>query len=286
MARVTILGSSGYIGRHFAKSLENSSHLNLLSSESINFFDIGSFQRNLERTQTKVMSSDYIFFLSSRSKFDTWNDKDLQIFIDNFKLFCSLYKNKQIIYLSSTDVYGSIDKSLLPISEDTRISPESFYGLSKVAAERIILEIFDKKLIHILRLPGIFGTNKKVLEFTKTGLGNKIVFCMKSNQSLELDNENVLNLRRDWVNVNYVVSHFKQLLKQFTPGLYNFTTGQSPTIQSWIYNFEEEFNCKLSLNFMNEPKINAYDLIFDSRALLNDFPDSFSDKLNFVGGNM
>lgn len=61
-------------------------------------------------------------------------------------------KAKKFIYLSSTGVYGKRMKEN-PANEDTPFNPHSFYGKTKVIAEKLVLE----KGGIVLRSPPIFG---------------------------------------------------------------------------------------------------------------------------------
>jgi UDP-glucose 4-epimerase len=73
---------------------------------------------------------------------------------------CVKYNVRKIIYASSAAVYGL--PSFLPIQEDHPILPLSFYGLSKVTAERYV-QLFSSQFkleYTILRYSNVYGNKQ------------------------------------------------------------------------------------------------------------------------------
>lgn len=63
-------------------------------------------------------------------------------------------KVKQLIYLSSTSVYGASDKQA---NEETRPNPKTFYGISKIRAEQHVNRLVEKGRAIIIRLGNVYG---------------------------------------------------------------------------------------------------------------------------------
>ena len=75
---------------------------------------------------------------------------------------CVKYKVKKLIFSSSAAVYGTPNS--LPIDENHSVLPISFYGLSKLTAERYIQlfsQIYNLKYT-ILRYSNVYGPNQNL----------------------------------------------------------------------------------------------------------------------------
>ena len=75
----------------------------------------------------------------------------------------------RIVYLSTTGVYGN--HAGATVSEDTPLNPQSSRAVRRVAAEKA-LEAFGHRTgteITILRVPGIYGPNRLMIERVRDG---------------------------------------------------------------------------------------------------------------------
>lgn len=61
---------------------------------------------------------------------------------------------KQLIYLSSTSVYGASDQQA---NEDTRPNPKTFYGISKLRAEQHVNRLAEKGRAITIRAGNVYG---------------------------------------------------------------------------------------------------------------------------------
>lgn len=61
---------------------------------------------------------------------------------------------KQLIYLSSTSVYGASDQL---VNEQTRTNPATFYGTSKLRGEQHVSRLVDKGKAVIIRAGNVYG---------------------------------------------------------------------------------------------------------------------------------
>ena len=71
---------------------------------------------------------------------------------------------KQFIFFSSMIVYGKdlpLDKKFL-INDETSLTPENFYGKSKLDAENLLSELEDNKFkVAKVRIPMVYGPDCK-----------------------------------------------------------------------------------------------------------------------------
>jgi nucleoside-diphosphate-sugar epimerase len=78
---------------------------------------------------------------------------------------------KRFVFLSSQTAAGP-SPTPAPITEDAPAHPITTYGLSKLAAEKIVLAAKDRVPVTVLRLPAVYGQrDKDILEFFRTMRG-------------------------------------------------------------------------------------------------------------------
>ncbi|MBV9961130.1 MAG: SDR family oxidoreductase [Parafilimonas sp.] len=66
---------------------------------------------------------------------------------------------KQLIFLSSTGVYGNTTEA---VNENSLPQPDSFYSISKLRAERHVQRVSDKIKTIIIRLGNVYGYSKSM----------------------------------------------------------------------------------------------------------------------------
>ncbi len=66
---------------------------------------------------------------------------------------------KQLIYLSSTSVYGASNKMA---NEDTPLNPKTFYGTSKLRAEQHVQRLLQKGRALIIRAGNVYGYSQSM----------------------------------------------------------------------------------------------------------------------------
>lgn len=269
---VIIFGSTGYIGWHLKYFLnKHNIFYSLIDRQEIDFYVKANFTDSLNKFKKLINNSDIIFFLSSKAKSSQWGDDDVDIFSKNFSIFCENISLKKIVYLSSIDIYGENLTSTTPLSESTLVRPSSDYAKSKISAETILTKFLPKNKLQILRLPGIYGANPLYKNYSKSGLANRIAEAIINNKFLVLDSPEVLSLRRDWVHISDLIDHLLKMARDFKPGVYNFVTGDSRSIQDFINVLESEFQSKAKITYKSYSNLKKNHLFFDNNLLLNTF---------------
>ena len=76
-------------------------------------------------------------------------------------------------YLSSTVVYG--DRGGAWVDEDTAVAPLQARGQRRVAAERAWMAFADRYAVDILRLAGIYGPNRSVLDDLRASRARRMI---------------------------------------------------------------------------------------------------------------
>lgn len=148
--KITILGSSGFIGSALSRYLEE-------NGEQVIRLKRPDFDLNLPSTFTQIPSDTDIVIHAATC---VGNDLDGLIWKTNVisTYYLIQYLNTQnhpclVIYLSSGAVYGAQSR---PITLSSPLCPDSLYGISKLLAEYMIGKILRSKSV-ILRLFFPFG---------------------------------------------------------------------------------------------------------------------------------
>lgn len=221
MNNIVILGNSGFIGSYLFNSLKknhsvegiNSKECNLLSEQEVqNYF------RNLK-------DNSIIIFISSivRTIDNSFNSYEKNVLMAQ-NISKEIQKNnkiKQIIFLSSIDVYGL--ENTIPIHEDTVTNPADFYSMSKLMSEFILKKVCNNKNIPlcILRLPGVYGVKE-----TNSTVGK--LFNSAKNGTVTIYGEGLET--RDFLFINDLFNVINIIIKKEYHGILNVISGESYSI--------------------------------------------------------
>lgn len=166
--RIIILGANGFIGgwlwRRFSEGREyktlgfSSADCNLLSAASLE-----QALADLHRDDVMVMAS-----AITRLRANTFEAMLANIqMVENLCRFLMRRPVAQLIYLSSVDVYGCLERKFRRrktlINETFELKPDDYYGIGKVISELILKNRLSDRgvAVTVLRLSGVFGPGDK-----------------------------------------------------------------------------------------------------------------------------
>ncbi len=196
----------------------------------------------------KKIQPDYVFHLAAIPYVDYNNPTSLYNININGTLnvlkSCNLLNKKPgILIISSSQVYGNVDKSRQPITEEFPISPINHYGASKASAEEIALAFF-----HEYGLPVTVAR-----PFNHFGLGQSPNFVIPKivNSFINNDSEIMLgNIEpvRDFLDVRDVVDAYIKISEIPSEGdVFNIASGKGYNIPDIITALEELTGKKLKI---------------------------------------
>ena len=184
--KILVTGGAGFIGAHLVKRLIDLKH-DVLSVDSMQ--TIGGIpyihpkskfiKGNILESQTlkkiKNWKPEIIYHIAAQSGGESAYDDPKNDYLSNgygTYLLCLLaqeIKIKKFIYTSSVAVYGSNMQK--KIYENTKINPDSIYGVSKYVGEMFIRQILKKTKIQtlIFRVFNTYGPGED-LNFLKKGM--------------------------------------------------------------------------------------------------------------------
>jgi UDP-glucose 4-epimerase len=152
--RVIITGLKGYIAKNLNDFLTNKNYFKTLKNISVRDLVISDLDLNhcdiVIHTAAIVHKSKENYHLNDYIRINA----DLTYQLASKAKDCGV---KKFIFISSINVYG-INSGL--ISSVVEPNPNSFYGISKLIAEKQILKLQDANFeVLILRIPMVYGKN-------------------------------------------------------------------------------------------------------------------------------
>ncbi len=123
-------------------------------------------------------------------------------------------KVKQLIFLSSTGVYGSTTSA---VNENSLSHPDSFYSISKLRAEQHIKRLSDKIKTVIIRLGNVYGYSKS-MRFD--AVINRFMFDAHFTNRITINGAG--SQHRSFIHIDKTTEVLSKLLSSEIPGgIYN-----------------------------------------------------------------
>ncbi|MEG3857503.1 NAD-dependent epimerase/dehydratase family protein [Microcoleus sp. herbarium12] len=261
-----VIGKNSYIGGYFTKYASDNNNIISLSSKDCNFLDsekVDNLFRNLsnDRPYTIVCLAGISRLVAN--SFDSYNE-NVKI-VNNLIKHCKLTNIQSIIYFSSVDVYGS--KPSLPIAEQSKIEPDTWYGLAKYSCEWMLISSGEVKCpVTILRIPGIYGhapnDRSAIAKIASSIKNEQRVYIKGSGQNL-----------RDYVYLEDICNLLALLIPLQYHGTINVATGQSHAIIDIANLIAKIFHIELEVIYQPPEAEREFDLMFDTQKLTSLVPN-------------
>ena len=164
----------------------------------------------------------------------------------NMLLACQLFNVKKVLCVSSAEVYGSVQKSELPITEKHVLNPSNPYAASKSAAE-ILCKQMGSPNFEIMRARSFnhFGPGQKE-NFVAVALAKRMLLAEQLGQS-EITVGNLKTIR-DFTDVRDVVRAYRLILTKGEGGnVYNVCSGIGRKIQDLATALLSQIDSELDL---------------------------------------
>lgn len=255
--RLIVIGKNSYIGSYvtsYAASI--GSNVISISSVDCNFLEVNEvrqFFTSLNNTEVYT-----IVFLATINR---WVDNSFNSFHQNLEIVnnlitgCQLANIQHIIYFSSVDVYGR--KPILPITEETKVNPDSWYGLAKYACEWVLLSSGQIQCpVTVLRIPGIYGKSKN-----ERSVVSKIVSSLKNERKVVIQGTG--KNQRDYVYIHDLCLLLQSLLPLQYQGILNIATGGSVSINEIVQLAGKILSIEFETIYESADFTREFDLMFD-----------------------
>jgi nucleoside-diphosphate-sugar epimerase len=270
MNKLILIGKNSYIGRYLtAKWAAQNQPCLALSSRDCDFLktrQVCDFFDTLDDAATHTV----VFLAVINKPVNTF-----QAFLRNIRMVENLILGMKrarigsVVYFSTVDVYGLAP--VLPITEQTKMAPDSWYGLAKQVSEWMLLSAGAVACpVTVLRLPGIYGSAPN----DHSVVGRMVSDIRTTHRATIHGTGTTL---RDHVYIYDLWRLVDRLVKLGHHGVLNVATGEGRSLIDILRLIGRVLNLNFEIEFAGEDK-RCFDLKFDIgilKALLPDF--KFSD---------
>jgi len=253
--RALITGISGFSGRHLSAYLLEKGYEvagidnagmdlpnEIIKSDNIEIF-IGDLRdESILSDALNSFKPDILFHLAAQSSVKISFENPLETFSDNLigtlillETISKLDMEVKTLVISSSEVYGQLDPSECPVSEDSPLRPINPYAVSKAAVDLLAYQYYKayKMPVFLARA------------FSHSGPGQKTVGVLSdwAFQVAKIDLGLVppvlkvgnMNVKRDYTDVRDVVRAYLDIIEKGKPGTpYNVCSGTGYTLSDLL----------------------------------------------------
>ncbi len=259
MKKYLITGFSGFVARHFLNYLyETGEDCEVLGAD-VNqpTLDLKSYGDRMEVTFKQVnllekeefaaivrdFQPDFVLHLAAFSSVSySWQHptecvlNNTNIFLNVAEAVRAMGKPCRILSVGSSEEYGNVDKSKLPLREDMQLKPVSPYAAARVSQEllsKVYVDGFGMDIV-LTRSFNHFGPYQDA-RFVIPSFLNRIKAIADSGQKTGVIETGDTTIIRDFVDVRDVVRAYYLLLMEGTPGeIYNVCGGKGIALSELI----------------------------------------------------
>lgn len=266
--KVLITGIAGFVGSHLSELLLSKGYEvhglcrprsktdniesigNKLHLEDADLLDSHSLYTTLAR-----IKPDYIFHLAAQSFVPTsWVSPSVTLevnIVGSANLFEAVRQagiDPVIQIACSSEEYGLVHPSELPIKETNPLRPLSPYAVSKVAMDYLGYQYFASYKMKIIRTRGFNHTGPRRGEtFAESTFAKQIAMIEKGRQEPVIHVGN-LDTERDYTDVRDMVRGYLTAVEKCEPGdVYNICTGKAIQIGEMLNLLLSFSKCKVEI---------------------------------------
>ncbi len=247
-----ITGATGFVGQHLIAHLKKQSNAEIIGTYrkrkpniDANLVTFEQLDMHDSRKMTQLVAHyqpDYIIHLAAESSVGYSWQQPIQSFNNNVNIFLNLLEAVRIskiacriLSVGSSESYGVVEESALPLQETNSLNPISPYAVARVAQEMLSKVYIQGYGLDIVLTRSFNHTGPKqdarfvLPSFIRQLLERK---GSKSRKPIETGD---LSIVRDFVDVRDVVKAYTLLLEKGKTGeIYNVCSGTGYSLQQII----------------------------------------------------
>lgn len=251
MKTYIITGGAGFIGSSLARRLVNGKNkvyiiddlstgyeCNIPAEAIFYKIDISEAEKLFD---FKFPNIDVIYHLAAQPSAEVSFDDPSRDIDVNYKATYNIlnlarrFNCERFIYASSMSVYGDVEYSDSSVSENYPCAPVSYYGVNKLASEKIIKVFIQKTKIKetILRLFNVYGPGQNMANMRQGMVSIYLSYLMND---LPINVKGSLNRFRDFVYIEDVVDVLIacQDNKNTVGEIFNLGSGTKTTVEQLL----------------------------------------------------
>ena len=234
-----ITGSNGFLGNYVCDSFNEKK----VAYDTIGRNSTNNIIFDFEKDNNLILNNQYssVVHIAGKAHFVPKNEAEIDSFhkinVEGTNILLKALENQtnlnQFVFISSVAVYGLSEGNL--IDENYELQAKDPYGLSKIQAEKLIIEWCKNKGIsfYILRLPLIIGNHAP-------GNLGAMVNGIKNNRYARIGNGNAKKSMVLAKDIAYLVTNLKG-----ESGIYNLTDGYHPSFKELEVKISEFYSKKI-----------------------------------------
>ncbi len=271
MKKILITGVSGFVAGHFIEYLyDNKIECEILGLDrstpildfgkygdriDIHFSVVDLMDREALKTIIQDFKPDYVLHLAAFSSVAySWKHPS-ESFTNNSNIFLNLIDSVRevdpscrVLSVGSSEEYGNVSRTDLPLKESQRINPVSPYAVARVSQElmsKVYVKAYGMNVI-MTRSFNHIGPRQDD-RFVVPSFIKRIIEIKKSGRvegEIETGDTTII---RDFVDVRDVVRAYYLLLTEGTPGeIYNICSGKALKLSEIIDYIADEVGVKVT----------------------------------------
>ncbi len=253
MAVYLITGANGFCGRHLADELRDGDNIVhgisrsipddlILKHPNIKYEQCNLIDHASVFNMLRKIKPDCIFHLAAESSVASSWKSPINIMNNNvisqvniLEAVRELELSTRIIVACSSEEYGSIRESDLPVNENCCFNPLSTYAVSKVSQDMLAYQYHKSYNMDIVR----------VRSFNLTGPGQSSIYALSSfaKQIADIEKNLIkntilvgnLNVKRDYTDVRDAMKAYYKIASRAKPGsVYNLCSGKAYSLKNLL----------------------------------------------------
>ena len=234
--RVWVTGAKGFVGRILVEHLNRSGYDVIGSDLALDVTDSEAVNAKLAETQPGA-----VIHLAAQSSVSVSLDAPDRTFRTNFLGTHNLLEaisrhvpSARVVVVSSSDVYGSVNRAGERFDETAPLVPQNPYSRSKAAAD-LLGGLYAQRGLDIVRVRPFNHTGTGQSDtFVLPNFARQVAEIQQGRRAPEMEVGNLESVR-DFLDVSDVVEPYKRLLDPGAPaGIYNIASGHATSIRSHL----------------------------------------------------